>query len=156
MNTDVPKENRNESANEKTDMPAAGNLIVATQVPEHRRLSFLPRYLGKHMLLGEVLVYSSLESLCDDYNGGYWEYYDLSNGGFYMAPAIEGKLRLIGKGNFFEGDVSADAAGIIATLMALNQLCWDSRSDRHIRLFYLLRGFALEHAESGLILGAID
>jgi len=39
------------------------------------------------MLYGENLVYLWMKKLCDEYNGGYWTYYKLSNGGYYMAPA---------------------------------------------------------------------
>jgi hypothetical protein len=157
MNSTEFPENPNGASNEDSrDDTAAGTSIIASKVPNRQRLSFLPRYLGSHMLMGEALVYAALESMSDDYNGGYWEFYDLSNGGFYMAPAIDKKLRLTCSGNYFDGEVSADAAGIIATLMALNQLSWQTRGDHYIRLFYLLRDFATEHPESALILRAID
>lgn len=41
----------------------------------------------------------------------------------YMTPP-EGTYQLSIPGNYFDEDVSADAAGIIATLFVLNQLCW--------------------------------
>jgi hypothetical protein len=31
-------------------------------------------------------VYAITGSIADDYDGGYWEFYELSNGGFYMPP----------------------------------------------------------------------
>ncbi len=73
-----------------------------------------------------------------------------------MAPVKVQPLRITMSGNGFDGMVSADAAGIIATLMALNQLSWKTRDAHCIHLFYLLREYALDHAESGLILRAID
>jgi hypothetical protein len=130
--------------------------IAAVRVDEHRRTEILPHYLGRQMFLGEVMVYATLDSMCSEYDGGYWEFYELSNGGFYMAPAKDEPLRLMVSGNGFDGTVSADAAGIIATLMALNQLSWRTRDARCIHLFYLLREYALDHAESSLILRAID
>lgn len=41
----------------------------------------------------------------------------------YLVPP-EGGYRLCIPGNYFDEEVSAEAAGIIATLFVLNQLCW--------------------------------
>lgn len=41
----------------------------------------------------------------------------------YIAPP-DGTYRMTIPGNYFDAEVSADAAGIIATLFVLNQLCW--------------------------------
>jgi Antirestriction protein len=38
------------------------------------------------MLTVERTVYDVLNELAPDYCGGYWHFYALSNGGFYMAP----------------------------------------------------------------------
>ena len=43
--------------------------------------------------------------------------YQLSNGGFYMAPAADRLFHVICK-NQFEGDLTADALGITACLYA--------------------------------------
>lgn len=40
----------------------------------------------------------------------------------YIAPEGEQRYRMCIPGNYFEGEVSADAAGIIATLMIMNRL----------------------------------
>ncbi|EMM8028468.1 antirestriction protein [Klebsiella pneumoniae] len=71
-----------------------------------------------------------------DYDGGFWSYWVIPQGvGGNIAPnsiqfitaqtgyiAPEGEQRI--PGNYFEGEVSADAAGIIATLMIMNRLSW--------------------------------
>ena len=75
-----------------------------------------------------------------DYDGGFWSYWIISQGvGGNITPnriqfittqtgsiAPEGKqsYRMRIPGNYFDGDVSADAAGIIATLMIMNRLSW--------------------------------
>lgn len=130
--------------------------IAAIKVDERRRLEILPHYLGRRMFLGEVMIYATLDAVCVEYDGGYWEFYELSNGGFYMAPADETPLRIMVTGNGFDSTVSADAAGIISTLLALNQLSWKTRDAHCIHLFYLLREYALVHPEADLILRAID
>src|SRR5580692_4508344 len=86
------------------------NTIVATPVPENRRMAFLPRVFGERlMLVGENLVYSWAKFLSPDYRGGLWSYYDLSNGAFYMSPCAPERLRFQVGGNGFDGEMSADA-----------------------------------------------
>ena len=38
----------------------------------------------------EPFVYSMTSKLSCDYSGGYWQFYTLSNGGFYMSPNSDG------------------------------------------------------------------
>jgi hypothetical protein len=136
---------------------ATTNTLSATLVKESKRLSILPRFFGpKLMMRGENLVYGWLGSLSQDYTGGYWHFYTLSNGGFYMAPASSESFHLVCSGNYFEGDLSADAAGIVATLFALCQLAGEAGTDQLIDLYHNLRDFAGEHAEASAIFAAID
>lgn len=85
--------------------------IKAYRVAEKDRLDFLPRYFTpRWMLRGESLVYAWMRRLSPDYQGGYWEFYKLSNGGFYMAPSPDREaLRLVVSANYFDEVVSADA-----------------------------------------------
>lgn len=137
--------------------PVAANLVA-----EGDRLSFLPAFFGPRLMLrGEALVYGWLDTLSEDYNGGFWNYYTLTNGGFYMAPATDKRLRLEVDGNGFDREMSADAAGIVATLFALGQLAAELQGsdvgDTLIDRYHFLRDFAAKaHAEAGLILAAID
>jgi hypothetical protein len=129
--------------------------IQARQVADGERIGTLPRHFGKHLLRVEDAVYGFLREFAADYSGGYWNFYELSNGGFYMAP--EGpSLRLSIESNGYEGEMSADAAGITVCLFALSHLSFQIRNDTIPRHFYQLRDFAVEHAESAAILAAID
>jgi hypothetical protein len=131
--------------------------VTASQVANRDRMSFLPKFFGQRlMILGENLVYAWLERLSEDYKGGLWHFYTLSNGGFYMAPAYDKPLRVFVEGNGFEGELSANAAGIVATLYALCQLAEETGSDRIISLYHLLREYLDDHPEGGLIFSAID
>lgn len=137
--------------------------IVATRVAEADRLRFLPTYFGPsmlRMLRGEALVFGWMGRLCAAYHGGFWHFYTLSNGGFYMAPEHNGRLRIEVDGNGFAGELSADAAGIVATLFALNQLCAElagtADADALIDRYHHLAAFASEHAEAAAIYRAID
>lgn len=133
-------------------------LITATRVPDHERAQFLPRFFGRRLMMtGESLIYSWMRELAPEYNGGFWHFYTLSNNAYYMAPALDCKtLHICCSGNFYNGHMSPDAAGIVATLYALNRLAWRTRDERLSDLFYSLRDYAREHAEGPEIFGAID
>ena len=131
--------------------------VVATRVSDAERLDFLPVFFGTRLMMrGEAMVYDWMKRLCEDYNGGFWNFYTLSNSGGYLAPARAEPMRLAVDGNGFEGLMSADAAGIVATLFTLSQLSIDTQQDSISDLFHALREFAGEHAEAELIFGAID
>lgn len=129
--------------------------ITATVVPEESRLLALPLAFGLAGLWVESLSYQWMRRLDPTYTGGTWEYFNLSNTGFYMA--IKGDQRqLMMSPNGYEAEVSADAAGIIASLYALNELANRTESDLLIEKYYQLRDYACEHAEREEILAAID
>jgi hypothetical protein len=130
--------------------------IVASVVPDHQRSAFLPSQLGRHMITGEALVFGWLDRLCVDYTGGLWDFYSLSNGGFYLAPSQEKPFAIEVPTNGFIGEMSADAAGIVASLFALCDLANRVGEDKMIDQYHWLRDFAIGHAESRSIMGAID
>ena len=133
--------------------------IVATLVPEEDRLKFLPRYFGKHMLTVEHALYAQFAKLCPTYTGGYWQFYELSNGGCYLAPNRE-TSPLLHDGNFFEARVSGDAAGIIVSLFTFSHMSFMLEDDpfgpRIAHYFHLLRDFVADHPEANLIYRAVD
>ena len=129
--------------------------ITATVVPEHYRLGFLPRHFGKLMLIVEHNVYDHLSRLATEYTGGYWEFVDLSNGGCFIYPTQ--KTVQIAAPNGFDGTVSGEVAGIIATLYTLSNLSFEYQdADCLAERFHQLRDFAIEHEQSHDILAAID
>jgi len=136
-------------------------IVTATLIPENERFTFLPRYFGrKSFMLGEPLVYSWLDRLSEDYTGGFWNFYELSNGGFYLAPAGDTMYRIEVEGNGYRGQVSADAAGIIATFFAVGQLAATVQDAAEcgplIDRYHHLLEFADSHPEGGAIFQAID
>ena len=130
--------------------------IVATLVPEERRMDILPRYFGRHMIRGENAVYTAMESLCDANCHGSWNYVELSNGTFYMAPRMDGPLTISCDGNGYTGKMSSDAAGIVATLFALNAMAWSTEDETLTDLYHRLLAFVPSHAEAREIFAAID
>ena len=122
--------------------------ITATLIPDAKRMNYLPATFGRYFMRGESLVYGWMRRLSKDYSGGFWHYYSLSNGGHYMAPKMGDSRNL-----------SADAAGIVASLFALNQLTHEAKGeaqDHLIEQYYKLVEFATTHPESGAIRRAID
>ena len=140
-------------------MQTALNLVTRELVPEARRMSVTGKYFGLHFPLQiEPTVYDiSARMAEEDYQGGYWDFYTLSNGGFYMAPSGDDVYHVTCD-NLFEGDLSADALGITACLYAYSHLSFsDGRFARVCACHYhRLREYMMEHPEVAAILGATD
>src|SRR5271163_1477633 len=130
--------------------------IEAREIPNDERLQALPRHFGRHMLRVEYAVYAFMRKLSSQYTGGYWNYLELSNGGFYMAPSHETPFNICVDTNGFEGQMGADAAGITVCLFTLSHLSFQIQHESVASHFHWLRDFALEHTEASAILAAID
>ncbi|MGD8630345.1 MAG: antirestriction protein [Gammaproteobacteria bacterium] len=134
--------------------------IVVTRelVPEDRRLAVAERLFGVHFPLRlEPVIYGITERMAEDYSGGYWDFYQLSNGGFYMAPSSDRRFS-VSCDNMYQGDLSGDALGITACLYAYSHLSFqDGRFGRVCACHYhRLREYMFEHPEVREILGATD
>ena len=141
-------------------MNMQASLLPVTRelVPEDYRMDVVEGLFGMAFPLQlEPVIYGITNRMTDGYDGGYWHFYTLSNGGFYMAPA-EDKVFHVKCQNMYEGDLSADALGITACLYAYSNLSF-SLSDiarEYARQYHLLREYMLGHVEAMEILGAID
>jgi hypothetical protein len=142
--------------NTTTDTPRQP--VEARKISDAKeRMEFLPRHFGRHMLTVEDAVYTFMCHLVDQYTGGFWHFYELSNGGGYLAPEMgTEKVMVRVDGNGFSGEMSAEAAGITACLFALSHLSFQVHTDTISNHFYQLREFALEHPERRAIFAAID
>jgi hypothetical protein len=146
------------------------NQITATKVPTSQRPACLTKIYGARCTAVESAIFDVARSIISGYSGAYWDFYRLSNGGFFMVPCLGTKnlstpvnerVRLQVAGNMFDGDMSEEAAGIICCLHAYSHASFAARdgSDYQQTLaeqFHLLRDFALDHPEAGAIFGAID
>lgn len=131
--------------------------VKATLVPEVDRLDFLPKKLPGRYLAFEQRTYATLQSLSEDYHGGFWDFFELSDDGFYIAPnGDKDTYRIVVPSNGFEGRMSSDAAGIVACLFSLNWLTWKFQLELYEQYYYGLKNYACEHPEARHILGAID
>lgn len=131
--------------------------IDPTLVAESDRLSTMGNIFGAHAVTFQSYAFDALKRLAgEQYTGGYWHFYRLDNDGFYMAPSHDQEFHLSNPDNYFDGSVTPDAAGIIASLFALNRLCNRTRIDEHIELYYALRAYCHQHPERRQIFKAID
>jgi hypothetical protein len=105
----------------------------------------------------EPFVYGVTGKLSSDYHGGYWEFYTLDNGGFYMAQDTGRKFQVFCE-NGFSGELSADALGITACMYAYSHLSFgdDAFAEVCAEQFHWLRDYVMGHAEVRQILRAVD
>ena len=141
-------------------MNTQASLLPVTRelVPEDQRLAVVERLFGMAFPLQlEPVVYGITDRMADGYDGGYWDFYTLSNGGFYMAPS-EDRLLHVTCQNMYEGDLSADAPGIAACLYAYSNLSFSLSeiAEDYARHYHLLREYSMDHPEVREILGATD
>jgi hypothetical protein len=130
--------------------------VEAYPVSRQARMGTLPRHFGPHMMTVEGRVFDLMREYCADYSGGCWQFYELSNGGFYMVPHL-GRVSLSVPSNGYRGEMTADAAGITICLFAMSHLSFEyPQTEVFTRHFHWLRDFALGHAEARQIFAAID
>jgi hypothetical protein len=132
--------------------------VTRELVPEDQRLEMTEKIFGmRYVLELEPVIFNITERMAEDYKGGYWDFYLLSNGGFYLSLAEE-KTYQVSCENFFEGNLSADALSISACLISYSHLSFggDAYAHNYADQFYKLREFMLNHPEVKQILGATD
>ena len=132
--------------------------IHREQLNDAQRMSHTAKLFGIHFPMRlEPFVFGITERLSADYQGGFWQFYALSNGGFYMAPDSDTTFRVSCE-NGYEGDMSADALGITACLYAYSNLSFSEGSfaETCAQHYHWLREYAMEHAEVAAILRATD
>lgn len=127
--------------------PTENPPVTARKVAVNERMKVMPTLFGTRFMQVEQSVYRLMEQFYPDYRGGYWEYYTLSNSSFYMVPRREDKLHLYWPGNGFEGEVGADAAGIIACLFVYSALSFQGCEDCS-DMYHRLLDYADMHPEA--------
>ena len=135
------------------------NINTRNLVPDNERIKLASDLFGNVFPLRlEPYIYAVASNLAKEYRGGYWQFYTLSNGGFYMSPLTD-KTFAVACDNGYEGHLSADALGIVACLYAFSHLSFGGETvfaEVCAEQFHLLREFALDHPEAGGIMAAID
>jgi len=131
--------------------------ITKTRVKDASRLNFLPLFTGKYFMQYEQLIYRKLlEASQGQYDGGYWDYYTLSNGGFFMELDSQTRFNMQCIDNGYSGQMSAEAASLGVNLCIQNLFAWEINAQIYSKHYYQLRAYAIEHDEAAEILGFID
>jgi hypothetical protein len=134
-------------------------MITRNVLPTHLRISVTSELFGLNFPMKlEPLIFNLTDHIADNYCGGYWDFYTLSNGGFYMSPCSDEHFNVSCE-NGFEEQLSADALGIMVCLYAYSHLSFNGRNgfdEICAEHYHLLREFAFDHDESRGIFSAID
>ena len=132
--------------------------ITATVIAEADRTKVTGEIFGLHFPMHlEPRIYAMADMLAEDYNGGFWIFHRLSNGGWFMSPDVDHGFDVVCE-NGFVGTLSADALGITACLYAYSHLSFGEGAFAEIcaEQYHLLREYAMDHPEAEAILAAID
>ncbi|MCK7319922.1 antirestriction protein [Enterobacter cloacae] len=136
--------------------------IVCTPVPDEQRVDFWPQHFGNipQWIILEPTVFAWMDRVCEDYSGGIWQFYTLSNGGAFMAPEAgagnDEEWRLFNAMNGNGAEMSAEAAGLTVCLIAYSHHACRTECDAMTEHYYRLRDYALAHPECNTIMHIID
>ncbi|MFZ2972568.1 MAG: antirestriction protein [Ferribacterium limneticum] len=134
------------------------NLVAAKIVPESKRMDTADKHFGiRYPLVVEPMIYQFATQLAPAYSGGYWNFYTISNGGFFMVPKLDESFKVTAD-NGYEGAMSAEALGITACLCAFSNLSFGEGKfgEACADHYHWLYEFAMAHPEAGAIQAAID
>ncbi|MHA0276547.1 antirestriction protein [Enterobacter ludwigii] len=140
---------------------AEPNRITVTSVADEDRISFWPQRFGKipRWIILEPHIFAWMDRFSDDYSGGIWNFYTLSNGGAFIAPEDEDndqRWSLFNEMNGNGAELGSEAAGITVCLIAYSHHACRTGCDAMTEHYYRLRDYALEHAECHGIMRLID
>ena len=133
-------------------------IITRRTLAESERADFVHALFGLAFPLKlEPTIFSMAGMLAENYSGGFWHFFALPGGAFYMAPDVDHGYEVSCE-NGFEGTLSSDALGITACLYTYSHL---SFGEGHFAetcgdQYHVLREYAMDHPEVGAILAAID
>ena len=89
--------------------------ITARYISEHARINFMPAAFHSAFLSADLYIQSFLNRYAKDYQGGYWEFLQASNGAFFLEAPASLWLSLP---NYFEDECSPREVGLIVCLYA--------------------------------------
>ena len=128
--------------------------------------SALPGHAGHGLvgfqLCGLSVVCGLAKKMMPEYEGGFWHFIHLPDGGGYMMPDGD-RFHLVNGENWFDRTLSADAAGIILTSLVINRQLWlyHDSGDAGLTQLYRMRDAQLWrhiefHPECNAIYAALD
>jgi len=130
--------------------------IYSTIVPTTARLRTLAVKLGNMMVPFESAVYQTMAFLDSSYDGGYWDFYLTTNGGFFMAPSDKKEWHLKNANNYADAKLSAEAAGLCVSCLVANHIAHQAGTARMCALWEALNQYVLVHPERENLLALLD
>ena len=127
-------------------------LNAPAPVPAPKNLTELAKLDGGQGWALENRIYGVMSQICNGYDGGSWNFTKVLGGGYMKLNGGENGEKLlisVPYGNDYTGEMSYDAASILANLLALNH-------NGNYTAYQALFDYACEHAEAGALLAAID
>lgn len=103
---------------------------VTLNVEECDRLSFLPYLFGQDFLYAEASVYALAKKMMPEYQGGFWHFIRLPDGGGYMMPDGD-RFHMVNGENWFDRSRPCDDSAD----------CWSGVVCREILTPFLARRF---------------
>lgn len=135
------------------------NTVTFKIVGNSARNNFLYNKVGNALIAVENAVFNTASSICEDYDSGFWEFAELTNGGFFMYPTSETPFSCNAE-NFAEETVSAEAFGIVCTLYALSHVSfkWKASSvaERIVEAYHSLLEYSRTREDHAQIAALID
>jgi hypothetical protein len=142
----------------KTQTMKILQIITSQSVPTSERMAVVDKQFGiQYVLKLEPIVFRMAENIAPAYNGAYWNFHTISNGGFYMAPRAD-NIFAVSCENGFEGKLSADALGIASCMYAYSHLSFGDGvfAETCADQYHLLREYMFQHSEVKAILNTVD
>ena len=133
-------------------------IVAVTIDDEVERLKCLTDIVGQSIIKTvrlEHAFFNSMHLFDETYHGGWWNFFKLSNGGFYVALKDDKQFHMVSP-NGFECDVDANTAGIIVSAFAYSNLSFGPNGEAFGEEYHKLSDFIFQHPEAGTIRAALD
>lgn len=137
--------------------------IFATKVPVRERMRCFAGLFEDHFIDTENAVYSFAENIVVGYRGEFWDFYRLSNGGFFISPrkallydvmtSFANQQKCFIKD--FRGEMSARATGLVVCIYAYEFMTKRTSDPVFEAQSWLLKEYAVQHPERTKIMAAI-
>ena|SRR5690554_4092453 len=114
-------------------------------VAEFRRISTAHKALGNYYVEWESKVFSTMERLCSEYKGAYWDMYTFGDGGLFVVPrsAQGNSWHMENSDNYSSETMSDISAGITVCLYAYGYMAakYYEQTDLFTEHYHMLREF---------------
>ena len=126
--------------------------IQRTKLTGSDRTGAISRRYGAAAFSFETILYALASRYSPDYNGGWWDFYELGNRGFYVSLAYDKlAIRVQNDDNGFADDMSPDAFSVGVNLCALSHLTFSGYQGSLLKVicddYDRLREYMFAHAD---------